>query len=485
MVPRLGAMNALSKNKLLLAVKLALLGLFLYGTNQGLIDRVRDIGLQLGLVVFSAVWLMALLALVAVAFTPKRGVRVLWTIPLVACSMFSLTFHLITAGPMTLSEFERLVGLFAFFDNVLGSYGNLVIAAGMWSWLGAIALNMPPFQTFSNGLRTLRVLRHAGALQFAPVIAISLILYSRGGMGSNGMPVQYVPMAFAAVVGVERMLVPPVPPRAGVALAHTGRAPLGKIIVIMDESIRGDFLDVNASTGVRSNLLQAGDSLVNFGVASSQANCSEESNVSLRYGATKANYLRDLSVNPSIWEYAKKAGYSTTYVDAQRHNGNLQNFMTDLERSHIDRFIQLDEQVTPAQRDLEIARRLRQFIDEPAANFMYVNKMGCHFPYAGKYPEAERRFTPSMDQTYFGNRGDLLVSRPFGDKWGPQERLRFVNSYKNCVGWNVGKFFELLLSGADLRNTLIVYTSDHGQDFHEDGRPGFATHCGLGRVALK
>jgi hypothetical protein len=68
-----------SRRKLQLGVKLLLLGLFLYGTNQGLMARMMAIGLQPGLAVFAGIWLVSMLALVTIAFNPQRRIRLLWT----------------------------------------------------------------------------------------------------------------------------------------------------------------------------------------------------------------------------------------------------------------------------------------------------------------------------------------------------------------------------------------------------------------------
>jgi glucan phosphoethanolaminetransferase (alkaline phosphatase superfamily) len=54
---------------------------------------------------------------------------------------------------------------------------------------------------------------------------------------------------------------------------------------------------------------------------------------------------------------------------------------------------------------------------------------------------------------------------------------RYRNSYKNTLLWNVGNFFEKLLSKSNLNNAVVIYTSDHGQDLHERGNPGKKTHC--------
>lgn len=53
----------------------------------------------------------------------------------------------------------------------------------------------------------------------------------------------------------------------------------------------------------------------------------------------------------------------------------------------------------------------------------------------------------------------------------------YRNAYRNTVIWNVGGFFDRLLPHVDPAKAVILYTSDHGQDLHEHGHPGKATHC--------
>jgi len=121
---------------------------------------------------------------------------------------------------------------------------------------------------------------------------------------------------------------------------------------------------------------------------------------------------------------------------------------------------------------MEVARRLRRIIqDSRQPVFVYVNKMGAHFPYEGKYPPERALFLPVLKQAGLG-----------GGIGGPQTEdaathAAFRNSYLNAIAWNVGNFFDTLLADLDLSNTAIVYMSDHGQDLHEDGSPGFRTHC--------
>jgi len=213
--------------------------------------------------------------------------------------------------------------------------------------------------------------------------------------------------------------------------------------------------------------------IYNYGYAASITNCSTETNVTLRYGGTRENYLTYVSTMPSIWSYAKEAGLATVYIDGQRENGVLQNQMTDEELKSIGTFIQFDG-VPLEQRDMAIAEKLIGLSRNDTAEFIMVNKIGAHFPVHDKFPDSHAVFKPMLPRGFFTDIGDTGSREGFaGDKdaW-----LRYRNSYRNTVLWNVGTFFQRLLS-AKTRKSVIVYTSDHGQNLHEDGSPGTNSHC--------
>jgi glucan phosphoethanolaminetransferase (alkaline phosphatase superfamily) len=206
--------------------------------------------------------------------------------------------------------------------------------------------------------------------------------------------------------------------------------------------------------------------------------------MAFRYGIGRTGYLEQIRTNPSLWSYAKKAGYKTFYFDAQRTAGLMQNGMDNRERKEIDALVQVDGAVKPQDKDVELATMLRRTLDaEPGTpKFVYVNKMGAHYPYEGKYPPERGWFAPVLRRDYFGNDADPRGALRRVDE-GDIDRVKFKNSYLNAVGWNASRFNEILLQGLDLSKTIVLYMSDHGQDLHEDGRPGFNTHCNSGSLA--
>jgi glucan phosphoethanolaminetransferase (alkaline phosphatase superfamily) len=130
--------------------------------------------------------------------------------------------------------------------------------------------------------------------------------------------------------------------------------------------------------------------------------------------------------------------------------------MTMLEREDIDLFEQFDD-VAPLQRDLAVARRLKELARGPEPSFVYVNKRGNHFPFSRNYPADVARFHPV-------NEGDAI-----GD-----DREALVNAYKNSVLWTVDRFFQELLAD-DLKDAAVIYTSDHGQNLLD--HDVVMTHC--------
>ncbi len=462
-----------------LVVKLALIAIYLLGTNRLLAERVAHIGLQPGLLVFAAIWLLCVASMLVLAFHARTFTRVVWSAVFFLGSSVSLAHALIVSRHLGLLEFEQLLGLVGFAGNLAGFHDAEVVQAVLWSLLGVVALNLPPWLPRPESRSPLRwPQRHPGLLALVPVAVIAAILYLRGGEGSNGFPGQYNPAAFATVLGAEKLLAPTTPPRDDIALAHAGQRPFRHVVLVMDESVRGDYVDLNVEDGVETGLRPLGAALSNFGVAASAANCSSTSNASLRYGVTRDDYLRDLKVNPSFWRYAGNAGFRTIYLDAQRQDGKLQNFMDERELAEIDEFVQVDA-TAPEAKDVEAGRLLNRMLLRERPSFIYVNKMGCHFPYEGKYPAANTLYSPTMARTYFSSEVDPDDSG-FELAQNAEQRWRQVNSYRNCVAWNTRAFFREALADVRLEDTLILYTADHGQNFHEDGSPGLQTHCTTG-----
>lgn len=249
------------------------------------------------------------------------------------------------------------------------------------------------------------------------------------------------------------------------------------IVLIIDESVAGQYLDINSKAGVRSGLAAPieGMKIANFGLAASITNCSVGSNVMLRFGGTRRDPQRQLGKMPSIWSYAKAAGLSTAYVYAQR-GGRYENRMTPQERQDIDRSYYFED-VPAIERDQRVADRLAALLSDKRPDFILVNKKGSHFPVNNAYPPSHAKYAPALPRSRGALRGSDEGRWRSSIVQDAADWRLYRNSYRNALTWTVGSFFDRLFAQAPFDGATIIYTSDHGQNLHERGDPSPMTHC--------
>ena len=162
------------------------------------------------------------------------------------------------------------------------------------------------------------------------MILIAAIIYLKEGGGSQSLPVQFQTLSRGGRVGSGTGAIE----RRGAA---TGRSGAGKrqienIVLLVDESVRGDYIDWTPGNSYTPALATLHPRLADFGPALSGGNCSHYSNALLRFTASPQELGHAVLETPTIWQYAKKAGYRTVYIDAQsafnKNADKFQNFMT-------------------------------------------------------------------------------------------------------------------------------------------------------------
>jgi lipid A ethanolaminephosphotransferase len=340
---------------------------------------------------------------------------------------------------------------------------------------GFVALASPPAVW---GEKTKRWLTRLAFVPALPIAAVAVIILAKEGGGSEVLPTQFAPLSVGMVV-VSKVAINPLPKRSAVAWTWRGpfaaaaprsqtelpRTPVVNaprvrhIVMLIDESVRGDYIDWTPSNPYTPALARLKSKIVNFGPVVSGGNCSHYSNAILRFSAARESLGRKVLTNPTIWQYAKTAAFRTVYIDAQagfnRNPGKLQNFMTAEEARDIDGFNALDEKIPSAALDDKLLDIVINELKSDKPMLIYANKNGAHFPYDNGYPESARVFQPTMSQVS----KDQITTR--------------VNSFRNVVKWSVDRFFERLFAEASLKDTVIIYTSDHGQAFNPDR----LTHC--------
>lgn len=451
-------------------LKELLLVLYLLKNYDYYLERLGAMGIGFPVLLFGGMFVALTVALFMTAYIRQTLIRHLFAVAMFASAVFFDVYTRVTADYLTYSSFVSLVYSGGFIQEAAYQYRDAIISGVLSGLLLLLGI----------GLKPRRRLPLPGALLVAApvlgVLLLSAVLFVRAGEGARGLPIMYTPLAYLNLFTYEA-LNNTVGPREPVKLARNDKAVNHDIVLIIDESISGNYLDINAPFGVHSNLKQAraGIEIFNYGYAASIANCSADTNITLRYGGTRTDYMRINTTLPSIWQYAKKAGLHTVYIDAQRTGGYLQNLMSDAEKKDIDAFVQFDH-TSVRDRDMAVAAKLIELLNDDQPQLVVINKVGAHFPVHDKYPDAFMAYRPTLPRGQFVEVAETGKRDGFDGR--PDDWVLYRNAYKNTLLWNVGEFFSRVFAQGNLNNAVLIYTSDHGQDLHERGNPGLNTHCG-------
>lgn len=254
------------------------------------------------------------------------------------------------------------------------------------------------------------------------------------------------------------------------SIKPTQAAEYQTIIWIIDESISGDYLAVNGYSKPNTPFLtafKANAGMQNYGTVASISNCSNTSNLFLRIGlnsSVKQDFKTAKNTLPTIFQYAKQAGFETSLIDAQIAPGEMQNNLTGQDLKFIDHNLAFPRTIHPKDRDQALVQELNKALSKQATKnrFIVAVKWGAHWPYSLAYPTEQALFQPAATESLT----EMVVAN--------QEIL--TNSYLNALHYSVDYFFQGLLAKPLQANQVIFYTSDHGQSlFEKQNSP--ITHC--------
>lgn len=247
--------------------------------------------------------------------------------------------------------------------------------------------------------------------------------------------------------------------------------PANNIVLIIDESMRGDHLSLNGydrKTTPFLDELQSRGILHNWGIAAAATTGSHTTYDILITGLTPDDFPDNTNVklftSPTVFQYAKAMNYTTHYFDGQM---TLPWGGASDDKKYIDNWtgVDLSKKENVWERDRRIAQSVQNIISTSSGNFILIFTHGNHIPYHENYPEEAAVWQPSYVSSY---KFDIPP---------PEKYQEIVNSYDNAIKHNTDALFKNLIPdySAIPNNTVIVYTGDHGQTFYADGK---ASHGG-------
>lgn len=222
------------------------------------------------------------------------------------------------------------------------------------------------------------------------------------------------------------------------------------IWLIVDESVRYDAF-AKTWTSIAEGIVSPHSFIVQREIVSG-AVCSDYANALLVVGMGPEQ-LPDIEYQalrkPTIFAYAKSSGYNTAWVNTYGEDNGPYGFINESAIEDIDTIITLkdsDAKPEPYEYDLILLKLGLEWAESHPRTFVYINKIGCHFPY---------------------------------DRYSKPEQ-KTQNSYLDCVDYTMKSYFsEFYLK--ERKNDVLFYTSDHGQHLGEN--PAISlTHCARAEV---
>jgi membrane-anchored protein YejM (alkaline phosphatase superfamily) len=233
------------------------------------------------------------------------------------------------------------------------------------------------------------------------------------------------------------------------------------VMLIVTESVRADsFCSAPPPDCTMPDLDEAAPDRIPLGRLTTQSSGTLSSCVMLWTGLGPDADLKTMLSAPVLWEVARAIGYRTAYVGSQ--NLRYEDFGTFFERAGIDVLVSAadlggagdphlgapDENATA--RMLEVVRGWRaESPDRPY--FATLHLSNTHWPY--RVDRDHQPFSPH-DESPFGKTPARL--NHYRNSVAQQARTvsAFLNGLRSLPGWD---------------DTVVVFVSDHGEEFREHG----------------
>lgn len=398
--------------------------------------------------------LFALTIIELFAFTKMR-----YRIPLYLLFLFGsmtyLIYYFSAGSEPDYEDFRTLMDARVMIKDAALGYQNAIFMAILYHLPITIGIFLfPKLYMGWKGTTT------AIALYLIALAGMLMIIYNKSGKGTNGRASYITPVAQVVTFTYLNYLRADGAnfdfyPREVPTTADLTHPKARNIIVVMDESIRGDMVSLDNHSGTTPALTTfAPDTVYDFGLIASFSNCSDTSNLAARKLPRLNKEPSDLFLdNTTVWDLAEIAGFKPYVIDAQ-HNASGHNFYTDKELENV-----VNIPASQLKNDGEVIDIIADiFAESETPTFIYAGLKGSHFPFQNTgFPTP---FEPAMKNTVLADATS-------------EEAL---NSYKNLILANTNQFFVKLKALLETYpDTIVIYTSDHGQDLSDPKNK--KTHC--------
>lgn len=200
--------------------------------------------------------------------------------------------------------------------------------------------------------------------------------------------------------------------------------------------------------------LSARDGVYPFTAALSESNTTHKSVPMLLSAVDARNYHLLPTVKSAVTAFAE-AGFSTAVITAQKPNRSFIEFFCN----EADTTLWLNNRITDRPvTDMDLLGPVAERIAARSPRQMIlVHAYGSHFDYRDRYPRSLARFAPD---------GPCKASAA--------NRQMLINAYDNTI-LTTDLLLDSIASMAEATGAraAIIYTSDHGEDIFDGGRPNF------------
>lgn len=230
------------------------------------------------------------------------------------------------------------------------------------------------------------------------------------------------------------------------------------VVIIVIDSLRFDML----TPEVTPNIYEFSKASLNFTNHYSGGNSTRFGIFSMFYGIYGYfwhDFLADRKA-PVLMDVLKKAGYqfgvlsATSLTFPEFRKTAFINISESVQDTYVVENIS-DREKIMVQRFKNFRKNLSH--DTPYFSFIFFDA-----PHARRYPEEFRKFDVKNSETNY-----LSVGRKNAEDK--------KNAYKNAIFYDdklSGDILDFLVKVGDMKNTIVIITGDHGEEFYENGHFG-------------